>query len=133
MPVFSLPSEHVFPDPALARDDGLLAVGGDLDPRRLLLAYARGIFPWYSHGQPILWHSPDPRFILPLEELRVGRSLRKRIRQRPYRLTLDQDFQGVMRACGQVPRPGQDGTWITSEMLSGYTCLLYTSPSPRDS
>ena len=123
MPVFSLPSEHVFPDPALARDDGLLAVGGDLDPRRLLLAYARGIFPWYSHGQPILWHSPDPRFVLPLEELRIGRSLRKRIRQRPYRLTLDQDFQGVMRACGQVPRPGQNGTWITPEMLRGYTAL----------
>ena len=123
MPVFSLPTEHVFPDPALAREDGLLAVGGDLDPRRLLLAYARGIFPWYSHGQPILWHSPDPRFVLPIEELRVGRSLRKRIKQRPYTLTLDQDFEGVMQACSRVPRQGQSGTWITSEMVRGYTGL----------
>lgn len=123
MPVFSLPIEHVFPDPNLARDDGLLAVGGDLDPRRLLLAYAKGIFPWYSDGQPILWHSPDPRFVLPMEELHIGRSLRKRIRQRPYRLSLDTAFEQVMQACGRVPRPGQAGTWITQEMLRGYSAL----------
>ena len=123
MPVFSLPSEHVFPDSALAREDGLLAVGGDLEPRRLLLAYAQGIFPWYSQGQPVLWHSPDPRFVLPIEELRVGRSLRKRIKQRPYSLTLDREFERVMQACSRVPRQGQSGTWITPEMLRGYTGL----------
>ena len=69
MPVFALPDEHIFPDPRLAREDGLLAVGGDLHPRRLLLGYTMGIFPWYNEGQPILWHSPDPRFVLLPEQL----------------------------------------------------------------
>lgn len=123
MPVFSLPPEHVFPDPNLARPDGLLAWGGDLDPRRLLSAYATGIFPWYSEEQPILWFSPDPRFVLYVDELRVGRSLRKTLKKAPYRLTLDTAFRSVMEACGQVPRRGQAGTWITQDMLTGYTQL----------
>lgn len=120
MPVFSLPPEHIFPDPALSRSDGLLAVGGDLHPHRLLLAYSLGIFPWYSEGQPILWHSPDPRFVLYPQELHVGRSLRKRMRQKPYRLSLDTAFARVVDGCAKAPRAGQQGTWITRAMRQGY-------------
>ncbi|MCP4808956.1 MAG: leucyl/phenylalanyl-tRNA--protein transferase [Proteobacteria bacterium] len=120
MPVFSLPPEHVFPDPALAREDGLLAVGGDLHPHRLLLAYAMGIFPWYSDGQPILWHSPDPRFVLLPEEFRVQRSLRKVVKKRPFQLTLDTCFAKVIDKCSATHRPGQRGTWITREMRDAY-------------
>jgi len=123
MPVFQLPREPYFPDPELAQEDGLLAVGGDLSPRRLLTAYAMGIFPWYSEGLPILWHSPDPRFVLFADELRVGRSLRKRLRRQPYVLRMDTAFAEVIEACAAIPRPGQTGTWITDEMKAGYTRL----------
>ncbi len=123
MPVFTLdPERLLFPPPALA-EDGLLAVGGDLRPERLLLAYRQGIFPWYSEGRPILWHSPDPRMVLLAAELRVPRSLRKVMRQQRYRVTLDTAFPAVMRACATVPRPGQDGTWITAAMLEAYEVL----------
>ena len=124
MPVFALPDEHIFPDPRLAREDGLLAVGGDLHPRRLLLGYTMGIFPWYNEGQPILWHSPDPRFVLLPDELRVQRSLRKVIRRQPYRLTMDRDFASVIDRCARTPRPGQGGTWITNELREGYLRLF---------
>ncbi|MCB9791416.1 MAG: leucyl/phenylalanyl-tRNA--protein transferase [Alphaproteobacteria bacterium] len=120
MPVFALPPEHLFPDPQLARIDGLLAVGGDLHPHRLLLGYAQGIFPWYSEGQPILWHSPNPRFVLFPEELHVGRSLRKVIRRAPYRLSMDTAFEQVIDGCASAPRPGQRGTWITKDMHAAY-------------
>jgi len=118
--IFALPDEFLFPDPELADPSGLLAVGGDLQPRRLLEAYANGIFPWYSEGQPILWHSPDPRFVLFPEELRIARSLRQTIRKASYRISLDTAFQDVIRRCAEVPRPGQQGTWITDEMEEGY-------------
>ena len=124
MPVFRLPDEHVFPNPELARDDGLLAVGGDLEPARLLLAYSMGIFPWYSEGLPILWHSPDPRFVLFLDELRVGRSLKKVAKKRPFTLKMDTAFEEVIDGCSATPRPGQAGTWITHEMREGY-CRLH--------
>ncbi len=123
MPVFRLPEEHLFPDPELAREDGLLAVGGDLEPRRLLLAYSMGIFPWYSEGLPILWHSPDPRFVLFLDELKVSRSLRKVIARRGFELKMDTAFEAVMDGCARSPRPGQRGTWITREMRRGYLRL----------
>lgn len=111
-----------FPDPALADPSGLLAFGGDLEPDRLLSAYRSGIFPWYSSG-PILWWSPDPRYVLFTDELEVQRSLGKRIRQNRYRITLDRAFAEVMRRCGTAPRPGQRGTWITPEMLRAYVRL----------
>lgn len=111
-----------FPDPSSADASGLLAFGGDLEPDRLLLAYRSGIFPWYSSG-PILWWSPDPRFVLFSNELVVQRSLAKRIRQHRYRITLDQAFAEVMRRCGSAPRPGQRGTWITPEMFRAYVRL----------
>jgi len=120
VPIYALPNEILFPDPELADPSGLLAVGGDLQPTRLLQAYANGIFPWYSEGQPILWHSPDPRFVLFPNELRVSRSLRQTIRKDSFRITLDEAFEEVIERCSAVPRPGQDGTWITNEMIDGY-------------
>lgn len=123
MPVFRLPAEHVFPDPDHADPSGLLAVGGDLAPLRILVAYSLGIFPWFSEDDPILWWSPDPRLVLDFAHLKVSRSLRKTIRSGRYRVTADQDFATVIRRCGQKPRPGQDGTWITADIVDSYTEL----------
>jgi leucyl/phenylalanyl-tRNA--protein transferase len=122
--IYRIPKEHVFPDPELADPNGLLGVGGDLHPGRVLLAYQLGIFPWYSEGQPILWWSPDPRFVLRLSELKVQRSLAKRIRQRPYRITLDTAFDDVLVRCARAPRHGQEGTWITPEVRASYARLF---------
>ena len=122
MPVFRLDERLIFP-PAELAEDGLLAVGGDLRPERLLLAYRSGIFPWYEDGQPILWHSPDPRMVLRARELRVGRSLRKTIRQGAYRVTLDTAFPRVIESCAAVKRPRQRGTWITPAMKRAYAEL----------
>ncbi len=113
----------MFPPADLADENGLLAVGGDLRPERLVLAYSQGIFPWYQEGLPILWHSPPERFAMEVDELRVGRSLRKALRKAPYQLTLDTDFAGVIRGCAATPRADQDGTWITSEMEAAYLRL----------
>lgn len=103
--------------------DGLLAWGGDLSPRRLLAAYRRGIFPWYSEGQPILWHSPDPRFVLVPSQIHVPRSLKKEINRGTYEVRYDTAFQLVIAACARMPRPGQYGTWITREMERAYVQL----------
>jgi leucyl/phenylalanyl-tRNA--protein transferase len=119
VPVFRLDARLVFPPVELA-DEGLLAVGGDLSTERLLLAYSQGIFPWYEAGQPILWHSPDPRMVLRTGELHVPRSLRKTLQQGRYRLTLDTAFPAVIGACATAPRRGQRGTWITPQMRAAY-------------
>jgi leucyl/phenylalanyl-tRNA--protein transferase len=119
VPVFRLDDRLVFPPVELA-DDGLLAVGGDLSTKRLLLAYSQGIFPWYEADQPILWHSPDPRMVLRVEELHVPRSLRKVLRQGRYHFTLDSAFPAVIGACAAAPRHGQGGTWITPQMRAAY-------------
>jgi leucyl/phenylalanyl-tRNA--protein transferase len=119
LPIYKLDHRLWFP-PVDVAEDGLLAVGGDLRPERLILAYSNGIFPWYEEGLPILWHSPDPRMVLEVSKLHVPRSLQKAMRRRPYRLTLDTAFREVMAACGEVPRPGQNGTWITDDMLAAY-------------
>ncbi|MCH9674174.1 MAG: leucyl/phenylalanyl-tRNA--protein transferase [Gammaproteobacteria bacterium] len=113
-----------FPDVAFALDEpeGLLAIGGDLSPARLLAGYRRGIFPWYSEGQPILWWSPNPRAVLVRDELVVPRSLKKRVRQNRFRCTFDQAFEAVIRGCA-APRRDEPGTWITDEMLDAY-CRL---------
>lgn len=103
--------------------DGLLAWGGDLSPKRLLAAYQRGIFPWYSEGQPILWHSPDPRFVLLPPQLHVPRSLKKAMNRGTYQVRYDTAFASVIAACGKVPRPGQHGTWITYDMERAYVEL----------
>jgi leucyl/phenylalanyl-tRNA--protein transferase len=125
MTVYRLPRTHVFPDPAEAEPSGLLAVGGDLAPERVLLAYAQGIFPWYE-TPPILWFSPDPRGVLPLaprSALRVPRRLARTLRQGLLRATLDVAFEDVVRRCADVPRAGQRGTWITPELADTYRML----------
>ena len=122
MPIYRLDRRLAFP-PVEEAEDGLLAVGGDLGPERLVLAYSSGIFPWYSRGQPILWHSPDPRLVLRTADLHVPRSLRKTIRKGSFRFTLDHSFSEVIDACARVKRPGQKGTWITTEMKRAYVEL----------
>ena len=113
-----------FPDPATAlkTPNGLLAVGGDLQPLRLLQAYQRGIFPWFDEDQPPLWWTPDPRMVLFPQELHISHSLRKAIRSCPFELTSDQAFAQVVAACA-APRKGANGTWITEEMESAYLRL----------
>lgn len=111
-----------FPDPSEADLHGLLAWGGDLLPERLVSAYARGIFPWYQED-PILWFSPDPRALLVPDRLVVGRTLAKNLRRRRYEVRVDTAFEDVIRACREAPRPGQDGTWITDELMAGFVRL----------
>ena len=123
MPVYRLGPELVFPDPEESEPEGLLAVGGDLAPQRLLLAYASGIFPWYAEGQPILWHSPDPRAVVVPSALHVSRSLDKTLRRRKFEVRLDTAFADVIRACAEVPRRGEEGTWITNDMIRAYERL----------
>lgn len=110
-----------FPPPNRANDEGLLAIGGDLSPERLILAYRSGIFPWFEEGLPVLWWSPNPRAILELDRLHVPRRLERTIRQAKFRTTIDQCFERVMRACG-ANRP--EGTWITESMIEAY-CRLH--------
>lgn len=123
MPVYRIPQELVFPDPELAEDDGLLGVGGDLSPERLLLAYANGIFPWHDEHGAQLWWSPDPRCVLFPDRLKVSQSLRKRLKEADFDVTVDQQFEAVIRGCASTPRTGQGGTWITQEFIAAYTRL----------
>jgi leucyl/phenylalanyl-tRNA--protein transferase len=109
-----------FPEPERADAEGLLAVGGDLSPARLLLAYERGIFPWYSEGLPPLWWSPDPRALIDDRSLHVSKSLARELRRKKFRVTFDRAFEAVMRECG---RERDDGTWILPEMLDAYVRL----------
>jgi leucyl/phenylalanyl-tRNA--protein transferase len=122
VPVYSIGRSLAFPPPEHA-EDGLLAVGGDLSAARLLLAYRSGIFPWYDEDLPILWHSPDPRCVLVIERLHIGRTLRRVLTQRTYDVRFDSAFERVIRACKATPRPGQDGTWITDDMERAYIRL----------
>ena len=112
-----------FPPLWQAADGGLLMAGGDLSPERLLYAYARGIFPWYEEGSPILWWSPDPRCVLFLEKLHVGGSLRRVLNGGRFGFSVDACFGTVIRACASVPREGQDGTWIVPDMVEAYERL----------
>lgn len=113
-----------FPPPTRSTSEGIVAVGGDFQAERLLLAYSTGIFPWPMKGYPLLWFSPDPRFVLLPSHAHVPRSLRKRMRKSPYEIKTDTAFGEVIRACGQVERPGQDGTWVTPELMRGYEELF---------
>jgi leucyl/phenylalanyl-tRNA--protein transferase len=123
MPVYMLTDELRFPPPEGASPEGVVAIGGDASPERLALAYSLGIFPWPHRDLPLLWFSPDPRFVLALEQAHVGRSLRKRIRAAPFEIRADTAFRAVMQGCALSPRPGQDGTWITEELRSGFEAL----------
>lgn len=124
MSIFVLSDEIVFPPPHLATAEGLLAVGGDLSRKRLLLAYRMGIFPWYSKGDPILWWSTDPRLVLYPEELHTSRSLKKVIRKGLFKITMDTVFEKVIFACANARRNTGPGTWIMPEMIAAY-CDLF--------
>lgn len=115
-------------DEALDDPNGLIAAGGDLSLERLITAYQKGIFPWYEEGQPILWWSPDPRTVLYPEHFILRRSLRKAIRNKPWTISFDRNFDAVIRACAQ-PRPGSTGTWITDEMMTAYNRLHIAGPA----
>ena len=108
---------------ALREPDGLLAMGGDLSPARLLNAYAHGIFPWFSHGQPILWWSPDPRTVFRTDGVHLPARMRRQFRRSEWHIVADRDFDAVIAACATAPRPGQDGTWITRGMRAAYSEL----------
>jgi len=118
--MYFLTDELVFPPLDSANVEGLLAVGGDLSPERLLLAYQSGIFPWFDNDSIILWWSPDPRMILYPNEIKISKSMRKVIRDNKFTLTVNTCFKEVLEHCSSVPRAGQDGTWITEEMKNAY-------------
>jgi leucyl/phenylalanyl-tRNA--protein transferase len=120
LPVFALEEELYFPPVNLAEPDGLLAIGGDLSPERLLLAYKQGIFPWYE-GEYILWWSPDPRFILLPGELKISKSMNTLVKKNAFDFTVNKAFEKVIQHCKNIKRPGQRGTWITDEVEIAYT------------
>lgn len=122
MPIYRLVDDLVFP-PVEGAEEGVVAIEGDLSPERLMLAYRSGIFPWYSEGEPIVWWSPDPRFVLFPEALHISRSMTRTLRSGELKVTYNQDFQGVISECKKVERKNQDGTWITDEMKSAYVKL----------
>lgn len=116
-------NEIVFPDPALADPDGLLAIGGDLRPERLMLAYKNGIFPWFSEGDPICWYAPAERCVIFPGKVTISKSMAKLIRNKVFNVTYDQAFAPVIRNCARIDRKDQDGTWITNEMQEAYMAL----------
>ena len=125
MPIYWLSENDLkFPHPELATEDGIVAIGGDLSPQRLLLAYQIGLFPWYNPNDPILWWSPDPRFVLFPENLKVAKSMRSYFNQNKFEVTYDTSFEAVIRGCQQNRRKGQaGGTWISEEMIEAYVNL----------
>lgn len=124
MPVFRLSETLLFPSPEFAEDDGLLAVGGDLSPERLITAYSQGIFPWFSEGDPILWWSPAPRLVLFPEEFHLPRRLARTLRSNTFTVTVDTAFAAVIAACATASGRDTQGTWITTEMQQAY-CTLH--------
>jgi leucyl/phenylalanyl-tRNA--protein transferase len=121
--VYLLSEDLAFPPAELANDDGVVAVGGDVSPSRLVLAYQSGIFPWPVDGLPLLWFSPDPRFVLEPARAHLSKSLRRAMKRAPYRITADTAFTEVIDFCAHTSRPGQSGTWITPELRDGYVRL----------
>jgi leucyl/phenylalanyl-tRNA--protein transferase len=124
MPVFQLSKDIIFPNPLLAESDGLLAIGGDLSPLRLLTAYRAGIFPWYTEGEPILWWSPTPRLVLFPNEFHLPKRLGRTIKNTSFTLTTDQAFSAVINSCAKIREKAGEGTWITTEMINAY-CKLH--------
>lgn len=122
MPVFKLSEDLIFPDPSLAEEDGLLAAYGDLSPERLILAYSNGIFPWFSEDEPILWWSPDPRFILYPKDIKISHSMKKILNRNIYKISFDTCFRDVISNCAGVRK--ESGTWITNDMIEAY-CKLH--------
>lgn len=125
MPIFELDKNQVYFPPAyLADRSGLLAIGGDLSPERLLAAYEMGIFPWFNPDEPPLWWAPDPRFVLFPSQVRITKSMKQVLRNNHFDITFDQDFMGVIRGCQSQYRPGQRGTWISEEIIDSYNELF---------
>lgn len=122
MPIFALDDSLHFPPTHLAEGSGLLAMGGDLSPERLMLAYKSGIFPWYEKP-PILWWSPDPRFVLFPDEFRVNKTVKALLKKNYFDFTINQSFDEVINHCKKIYRPGQEGTWITNEVKIAYSKL----------
>ena len=122
--MFYLSSNLFFPPVSQANYDGILAIGGDLSAERLLLAYKSGIFPWFEEGEPIIWWSPDPRMVLFLDELVVSKSMRNILNRKIFTVTFNQNFRDVISNCQNIERDGQNGTWITNEMIEAY-CKLH--------
>lgn len=114
---------YTFPDPLSASEEGILAYGGDLHPNRIMGAYRKGIFPWFNEDDPILWWSPNPRFILEIDEFKISKSLRRTIKKNIFEIKYDTAFVQVMIACANAPRDDQDGTWIIPEMIEAYSEL----------
>ncbi|MDO7170971.1 leucyl/phenylalanyl-tRNA--protein transferase [Mariniflexile sp. AS56] len=112
-----------FPDLSQATEDGLLAIGGDLSVARLVYAYQHGVFPWFNEGEPILWWSPNPRFVLFPEKLKVSKSMKQVLRNKDYEVTINKDFRAVITECAVAKRDGQPGTWITNDMIEAYVKL----------
>ena len=119
-----LSQELIFPAVSTASPDGIVAFGGDLSVARLLLAYQSGIFPWFEDGDPITWWSPNPRMVLFLDELVVSKSMRNILNRKQFTVTFNQDFRAVIANCQKIPREGQNGTWITNDMIEAY-CKLH--------
>jgi leucyl/phenylalanyl-tRNA--protein transferase len=122
VPIYRLGKSVVFPDPSEA-EDGIIAIGGDLSPQRLMAAYQSGIFPWYNDDEPPLWWSPDPRSVLFPDELKVSRSMQQLLKKETFRVTLDKAFSKVIRACANVRYKDRDDTWINSDIEKAYTTL----------
>jgi leucyl/phenylalanyl-tRNA--protein transferase len=124
MPIFALPEDEIiFPNPELADESGLLAVGGDLSCDRLILAYKNGIFPWFSDGEPILWWSPNPRFVLFPKKLKISKSMQQVLKSNKFEITVNKNFENVIQNCQNIKRSGQDSTWITEDIIQSYTDL----------
>jgi len=122
--MYYLTQDLFFPPVSHANRDGILAIGGDLSPERLQLAYKNGIFPWFNEGEPIIWWSPNPRMVLFLDELIVSKSMRNIRNRNTFKVTFNQNFKDVIANCQQIKRDGQTGTWITNEMIKAY-CKLH--------
>ncbi len=118
-----LTNKMPFPNVSEASEEGLLAVGGDLSVNRLLLAYSSGIFPWFSDDEPVLWWSPNPRFVLFPEKLKVSKSMKQTLRNSDFEVTINKDFKSVIKECAGMKRDGQPGTWITNHMIEAYIQL----------
>ncbi|MRX47605.1 leucyl/phenylalanyl-tRNA--protein transferase [Pedobacter puniceum] len=121
--IFELSEDLVFPNPAYAEDDGLLALGGDLSVERLLLAYSNGIFPWFNDDTPILWYAPHQRFVLFPDEVKISKSMKQILKRQEFQISLNKAFADVITACATINRDGQDGTWITTDMQAAYIKL----------
>lgn len=124
MPIFKLTKEIIFPNPEFSEKDGLLAIGGDLSLERLIVAYCNGIFPWYNEGEPVLWWCPKPRFIIIPTDVKISKSMKKIIKKEEFKVTFNNDFEGVISNCKFLREINDEGTWISDDMKNAYINLF---------